>query len=160
MNRLAHALSLAFLLALCPSPARAQVRIHIDLGLPVAPRLVVVQPGIQVVEGFQEEVFFHRGWYWCRRQDGWYRSRSPRARFGWIEPRYVPGGLIRVPVGHYRNWHRPEVRPHEGGQRMSPQREHRQEARPPAGPRQGGREAGHDRGKPDNRRNEGDHGRH
>ena len=101
-------LPLACLLILSPSIARAQVQIHIDLGLPVAPPLVVVQPGIQVVEGLPEEVFFHRGWYWCRRPNGWYRARSPRDRFDWIEARRVPGALVRVPPGHYRNWH------HEG----------------------------------------------
>jgi hypothetical protein len=98
------ALPLVFLVLLCPAVARAQVGIRIELGLPVAPPLVEIQPGIQVVEGFPEEVFFHRGWYWCRRPDGWYRSRSPRARFEWIEGRRVPPALIRVPAGRYRNW--------------------------------------------------------
>ena len=103
---------LVLLAAVSGTPAHAQVRLQIDLGLPVAPPLVVIQPGIQVVEGFGEEVFFHRGWYWCRRPDGWYRARSPRARFAWVEGRRVPGPLLRVPMGHYRNWHR-EGRPGE-----------------------------------------------
>jgi len=76
------------------APARAQVGVRIELGLPVTPRLVVVEPGIQVVEGFHEEVFFHNGWYW------WPAARwlvehvpvRPRARFEWIEGRRVPGG--------------------------------------------------------------------
>ena len=100
---------LAALLAVSAVPARAQVGVRIELGLPVAPRLVVVQPGIQVVEGFHEEVFFHRGWYWCRRPDGWYRSRSPQARFEWIERRRVPGGLVGMPEGRYRNWRHEEA---------------------------------------------------
>ena len=111
--------------------AHAQVRLQIDLGLPVAPPLVVIQPGIQVVEGFGEEVFFHRGWYWCRRPDGWYRARSPRARFAWVEGRHVPGALVRVPMGHYRNWHR-EGRPgeHRGlGHDRERREEHREERR-------------------------------
>lgn len=98
-------LALAFLLSLGATNAGAQVRLRIDLGLPVAPPLVLVQPGVQVVEGFGEEVFFHNGWYWCRRPDGWYRARSPRAGFAWIEERRVPGVLVRAPIGHYRNWH-------------------------------------------------------
>jgi len=101
---------LAALLAMSAAPARAQVGIRIELGLPVTPRLVVVEPGIQVVEGFHEEVFFHNGWYWCRRPNGWYRARSPRARFEWIEGRHVPGGLTRMPAGHYRNWRHEEHR--------------------------------------------------
>ena len=124
------ALSLALLLLLAPRPATAQVNLRIELGLPVAPPLVLIQPGIQVVEGFHEEVFFHRGWYWCRRHDGWYRARSPRERFGWVEARRVPGALIRVPPGHYRNWHR-EARPgeHRGHERRDERREERREER-------------------------------
>ncbi len=110
MNR--QAFSLAVLVFLGALPARAQVGVRIELGLPVAPPLVVIQPGIQVVEGFGEEVFFHRGWYWCRRPGGWYRARSPRDRFEWIEGRRVPGALIRVPEGRYRNW-RHDGRPME-----------------------------------------------
>jgi len=98
-------LALTLLLALGGTDAFAQVHVQVELGLPVAPPLVLVQPGVQVVEGFGEEVFFHNGWYWCRRPDGWYRARSPRARFAWIEARRVPGVLVRAPMGHYRNWH-------------------------------------------------------
>jgi hypothetical protein len=98
-------LTLAFLLVLGATAAFAQVHVQVELGLPIAPPLVLVQPGVQVVEGFGEEVFFHNGWYWCRRPDGWYRARSPRARFAWIEARRVPGVLVRAPLGHYRNWH-------------------------------------------------------
>ncbi len=105
-----YVIPLAALLAVSAAPARAQVGVRIELGLPVAPRLVVVQPGIQVVEGFHEEVFFHRGWYWCRRPDGWYRSRSPQARFEWIERRRVPVGLVSMPEGRYRNWRHEERR--------------------------------------------------
>ncbi len=127
MKRLTHTLSLACLLSLCP--AQAQVSIHIDLGLPVAPRLVLVQPGIQVVEGFQDEVFFHQGWYWCRRPNGWYRSRSPKARFTMIEAHRVPHSLVQVPMGHYRNWHHGEARHNErreeGRPYMQPQHERR-----------------------------------
>ena len=131
-------LPLALLLSLCPATAWAQVGVRIELGLPVAPPLVVIQPGIQVVEGFPEEVFFHQGWYWCRRPDGWYRSRSPRARFAWVEARRVPGPLVRVPMGHYRNWR------HDGERGLH-------------------REPGHDRreGRREERReeNRGEHGR-
>ena len=104
------AIPFAALLAVSAAPARAQVGVRIELGLPVTPRLVVVEPGIQVVEGFHEEVFFHNGWYWCRRPDGWYRARTPRARFEWIEGRRVPGGLMRMPAGHYRNYRHEEHR--------------------------------------------------
>jgi hypothetical protein len=119
-----HALPLAILLTMGAPGAQAQVRLRIDLGLPVAPPLVVIQPGVQVVEGFGEEVFFHRGWYWCRRPDGWYRARSPRDRFGWVEGRYVPGVLVRVPAGHYRNWHHDRGEFHNRG--VERRQEHRE----------------------------------
>jgi len=119
-------LFLACLLTLCPSIARAQVQIHIDIGLPVAPPLVVVQPGIRVVEGFQEEVFFNRGWYWCRRPNGWYRARTPQAHFEWIEARRVPPSLVRLPPGHYRNWHH-EPRGLEQREAAHERRDERQE---------------------------------
>jgi len=106
-------LPLVCLVSLWTAPVRAQVSIHLDIHLPVAPSLVEVEPGIQVVESFQEEVFFHRGWYWCRRPGGWYRARSPRARFEWVEVHRVPQALVRVPAGHYRNWHRGDPRHHE-----------------------------------------------
>lgn len=102
-------LALTLTLAACPA-LRAQVSINmrIDIGLPPLPKLVVIQPGIQVVEGFHEEVFFHSGWYWCRRHNAWYRSRSPKSHFEWVEVRHVPPPLIRMPEGRYRNWHRAE----------------------------------------------------
>lgn len=127
MNR--YTLPLAFFLFLGATSARAQVRVQIELGLPLAPPLVVIQPGVQVVEGFREEVFFHNGWYWCRRSDGWYRSRSPQARFGWIETRRVPGVLIRVPDGHYRNWNHDRPVERWETRRREEHREFRQEER-------------------------------
>lgn len=136
----------AALLVLAPA-ARAQVSLHIDIGLPVAPPLVVVRPGIQVVEGFDEEVFFHDGWYWCRRPHGWYRARSPRARFDWVEVRRVPRGLVALPPGHYRNWH------HE---RQLERREWRREERYERERREARRE--HDRERREEHRREG-HGR-
>jgi hypothetical protein len=108
------------------------VSLHIDIGLPVAPPLVAVQPGIQVVEGFGEEVFFSSGWYWCRRPNGWYRARSPRASFEWVEARRVPRGLVRLPEGHYRNWHREEAharRDERHAERREEHRERREEHR-------------------------------
>ncbi|GLH73631.1 hypothetical protein GETHLI_21330 [Geothrix limicola] len=130
MNR--RLLPLAFLLSVGASSAWAQVHVQIELGLPVAPPLVVIRPGIQVVEGFGEEVFFSDGWYWCRRHDGWYRARSPRARFGWVEERRVPRRLIEVPRGQYRNWHHErgmERREERRDERRMERREDRREDR-------------------------------
>jgi hypothetical protein len=94
--------------ALAPSAARAEVHVNIQMGLPVAPPLVVVEPGVQVVENYQEEVFFVSGWYYVRRDGGWYRSRRPNAAFAWCEPRRVPVKLVRMPPGQYVRYHRHE----------------------------------------------------
>ncbi|HVI73816.1 MAG TPA: hypothetical protein VM683_02430 [Anaeromyxobacteraceae bacterium] len=98
----------ALVLSLAPLAARAQVGVNmnIQLGLPVAPPMVVVQPGVQVVENYDEEVFYTGGWYWVRRDGRWWRAREPRATFVYVEPRRVPPGLVRIPPGQYRHWNK------------------------------------------------------
>jgi len=96
--------------ASAPLASRAQVTVGVQVGLPVSPPLVVVQPGIQVVENYQEEVFFTRGWYWVHRGPYWYRARHPNVEFHRCEPRYVPAGLVRLPPGQYRHYRKAEVR--------------------------------------------------
>jgi hypothetical protein len=87
-----------------PRPATAEATVVLKLGLPQAPRLVVIQPGIQVVEDFDDEVFFHSGVYWARRDGRWYRASGPHAEYRFVEERHVPEGLRRLPPGHYRHW--------------------------------------------------------
>jgi hypothetical protein len=55
---------------------------------PVLPPRVVVQPGVQVVEDLDEEVFFSGGWNWARRGDLWYRARDYRARWICVEEKH------------------------------------------------------------------------
>ncbi|MCM2333855.1 MAG: hypothetical protein NDI82_07890 [Anaeromyxobacteraceae bacterium] len=100
-------------LAAAPSPAAAQVNIHagIRFGLPALPTLVVVQPGIQVVEGFDDEVFVHQGAYYARRDGRWYRGAGPQASFVVVETRVVPEPLRRIPPGHYRRYRAPAPPP-------------------------------------------------
>ena len=100
---------LVFLSVVSPAVAvaQAQVRIHIDLP-PVLPPLVVVQPGVQVVQDFDEEVFYVRGYYWIRRDGHWYRARDHRGTWVYVEPRRVPPGLVRIPPGQYRHWRKEE----------------------------------------------------
>ena len=144
-------LPLLLTLLLGSSAAHAQLSLHIDIGLPPLPRLVVVQPGIQVVEGFEEEVFFNKGWYWCRRPGGWYRARSPRAHFDWVEARRLPSALIRVPPGHYRNWHHGDPLHTERREIAHERRDERRERR------EDRREDRHEHGRPDKHREEGEH---
>jgi len=109
MKRLVLSLALA-LSVLAPSAARAQVDVQINIGLPVAPPLVVVEPGVQVVEDYDEEVFVTGGWYWVRRGPYWYRARTPQATFVHVQPRYVPARLVKVPPGRYKHWRKAEAK--------------------------------------------------
>ena len=97
---------------LVPSLAAAQLSLRVDLGVPMppAPTLVVVQPGIQVVAGYPEEVFVTNGAYWLRRDGGWYRSVHPSAGFVVVPGSRVPPGLARLPPGHYRNYDKAQAK--------------------------------------------------
>ena len=89
---------------LVPAYALGQVNLSITLPLPPVPPLVVVSPGVQVVENFQDEVFFHSGFYWARRDDRWYRAATPHASFAPVEVKVVPAELVKIPPGHYKHW--------------------------------------------------------
>jgi hypothetical protein len=98
------ALTLAALIGL-PALARAQATVDFHLNLPVVlPRLVVVTPGVQVVPEVEEEVFYTGGYYWVRRDAGWYRSRSHRHGWVLVPGRTVPVRLAGLPPGKYRHW--------------------------------------------------------
>lgn len=95
---------LVLVLLLLPSLALAQsVGIHIDLPV-ILPRLVVISPGVEVVPEVDEEVFLVDGWYWCRHDGGWYRSRSHRGDWVLVPTRAVPARLVEIPEGRYRHW--------------------------------------------------------
>jgi hypothetical protein len=108
--------------ALASGGAFAQVSMTASVNIPlptihfdVRPPLVVVQPGVQVVENSDEEVFVNQGYYWTRRDGRWFRCRDDR-HWHWaaVDERRVPPGLARIPPGHYKHWnrgHRDEVRP-------------------------------------------------
>src|SRR5205823_5171874 len=110
-------------LLLLASPAHAQVQVQITLGLPVVlPSMVVVQPGVQVVSELDDEIYFVGGWYWVRRGPHWYRTHDHRGRWLWVEPRYVPAALVRIPSGQYRH-----IR-HDEWRRMEHDRKEREKA--------------------------------
>ncbi len=76
---------------------------------PAPPALVVIQPGVQVVEDYDDEVFFVDGFYWCRRDGRWFRTKSHQG--GWVvmSPSLVPATLVALPPGQYRKWKRVEA---------------------------------------------------
>jgi hypothetical protein len=106
------ALAALLVFALLPSPSPAQVSLRVELGVPLppAPSMVVIQPGVQVVAGYPEEVFFTGGYYWLRRDEAWYRSIHPRTGFVYLPPSRVPPGLVRLPPGHYRNYSKAQAK--------------------------------------------------
>ena len=103
MKKLTWPIGLALFLS--AGSAQAGIHVGIEIGLPPVPELVVVAPGVQVVAGFQDEVFLQGGWYWCRRDGGWFRAHGPHDHFDWVDQRRVPGALSRMPAGRYHNWH-------------------------------------------------------
>lgn len=107
--RIHRTLVLVVALAALASPLAASAQhFSVTIGLPaVLPPLVVVEPGVRVVPDSGKEVFFVDDWYWLRRSGAWYRAHDHRARFAYVEPRWVPPALVRIPPGHYRHW-RPE----------------------------------------------------
>lgn len=83
-------------------------RVHLEppsVHFSAPPPMVVVRPGVQVVEGSRQEVFFTGGYYWHCGSDGtWWRTRNHRG--GW---RVAPRNVVPIAVvhgrGHYRNFH-------------------------------------------------------
>ncbi|HZZ84179.1 MAG TPA: hypothetical protein VFE30_06550 [Anaeromyxobacteraceae bacterium] len=109
MRKLLLASSLA--LSTLPVAARSQVSAGISINIPVptfqipvAPPLVVVQPGVQVVEGCDHEVFQHDDYWWLRQNGRWYRTRDRRQGWVFVEDRAVPAPLYRLPPGRYKHW--------------------------------------------------------
>lgn len=87
----------------------AFAQIHVDIQLPqirfeVAPAVVVVSPGVQIVPDYDEEVFFVDGFYWCRRDGHWFRTRDHHGGWAIVENHVVPASIVKVPPGHYRKY--------------------------------------------------------
>ena len=87
----------------------AQVQVKIDVALPTIvfeapPPLVVIQPGVQVVQDYDDEVFFVDSWYWARRDGRWFRTKTHRGGWVLVEDRGVPMTIVRLPPGQYRKW--------------------------------------------------------
>ena len=100
---------LALLFAAAPSFAQGVFQATVTLALPtVLPPMVAVQPGVQVVQDLDEEIFFVNGWYWVRRGDHWYRARDHRRTWLYAHPRFVPPALVQLQPGQYRRYHKAE----------------------------------------------------
>jgi len=92
-----------------PRTSAAQVNVQVQIGAPAirfetAPVLVEVSPGVQVVQDYDQEVFFVDGWYWYRSGPHWYRTRDHRGGWVVVHRREVPRGLVRIPPGRYKHY--------------------------------------------------------
>jgi hypothetical protein len=62
---------------------------HLSGGYQAAdPILVELQPGVWVIEDYDQPVFYADGFFWMYRDDGWYRSRDHVS--GWAYVRAAP----------------------------------------------------------------------
>jgi hypothetical protein len=124
-----------------PPPPRVEVRApRVVMVTPPAPTvrfeapppLVAVEPGVEVVEDADDEIFFSAGYYWHRGAEGtWWRTRNYRG--GWVvaPARAVPVAVMHLPHGHYRHYHaaewhqeRREIRREIRHERREERREH------------------------------------
>lgn len=102
-----HRSWIAVVLFVLSVPASAQVEVEIrgpSVTFAVAPALVLISPGIQVVPDHGEEIFFHDGHYWLRHDKRWFKSRHHRGDWKYVGHRHVPPGLAKIPPGHYRHY--------------------------------------------------------
>lgn len=91
--------------SLVSSAALAQVEVVApQIRFEVTPPLVVVSPGIQVVEDYDDEVFFTSGFYWVRRDGHWFKAKGHDGGWVLVGPKLVPAGLVRLTPGRYRHW--------------------------------------------------------
>jgi hypothetical protein len=97
-------LLITFSLVLAPALAFASDHEEVHIALQ-SPEMAVVQPGVQVVVGQEDEVFYTNHHYWLHRDAGWYHARHHSDPFVFVESHHVPSALVTFPLGHYRHYH-------------------------------------------------------
>jgi len=76
----------------------------VHLALPANHTRAVVQPGVEVVVGLDDEVFYTNDHYWLRRGGGWYHATHHGDAFVYTDSGDVPSVLVGIPVGQYRHY--------------------------------------------------------
>ena len=98
-------------LVMATAALASDVQVRLRMGFPaILPPLVEVQPGVKVVQDFDEEVFFTGGFYWVQRDGNWYRARDHRGTWRYVRPGGIPAALVQHEPGHYRRWQHDEHR--------------------------------------------------
>ncbi len=100
----------ALIVAAAVVPAHAQVHVDIGIRLPGPPALAII-PGATVYYAPQApaNVFFYDHQYWVFHGNGWYAGPTWNGPWVVVNPVYLPGPLLRVPVRYYHapppQWH-------------------------------------------------------
>jgi hypothetical protein len=104
-------LAVGFMAFAVPKGTFADAQLRIQMGFPaVLPPLVEIQPGVRVVQDFDDEIFFARGYYWVQRDGNWYRARDHRGTWNYVRSDRAPRQLVRYEPGRYRRWQHDEGR--------------------------------------------------
>src|SRR5262249_7874445 len=92
----------ALLVTALAAPAHGQIAIDIGIRLPGPPALFVVQGSpVYYAPNAPANVFFYAPQYWVF-TNGWYVGPTWNGPWALVEPPYIPGPLLRVPVAYYR----------------------------------------------------------
>ena len=114
MHRATLAAAFAFAVTLTATstmPARADVQVGVHIGIPAPPvvafaappRLVVVPgfPHVHYAPDVAVNFFSYGGRYYTYDDGNWFVARSSDGPWGYVEHRYVPAPLLRVPARYY-----------------------------------------------------------
>lgn len=83
--------------------AGADVDVQVNIGAPAVvvdePDEIIFMPGYGVyfVPDGEYDIFFYNGFWWSRRGNSWYRSRTYRGGWTVIKYQNVPRSVFRVP---------------------------------------------------------------
>jgi len=110
MQKIRYGLVVLWMLLCLVTSAEAQVSIgigfpnvSIGINLPLYPELVRVPDyPVYYAPRVDANYFFYDGLYWVYYDDNWYASSWYNGPWGYVEPRYVPVYILRVPVSYYR----------------------------------------------------------
>ena len=92
--------------SLVPLTARA-ADVTVSIGWQAPPPLIIVSPGVQVVQDYDDEVFFIDGYYWVERDGGWYHSRDHHGNWVFVERSHVHSWLVQPRArGQYKHWNK------------------------------------------------------
>jgi hypothetical protein len=58
------------------------------------PSMVYISPGVQVIEDYDQPVFYSSSFYWHYNDGLWYRSRSYTG--GWVRVTAAPAAIVRI----------------------------------------------------------------